>query len=133
MATRATIAIKVSDNEFKTIYSHWDGYPSHVGAILLAHYNDEAKVKELIALGDISALRMRVKPEENEVHSFDNAIEDVTIAYGRDRGETDIEARTVYSETQIAREEWSYLFKDGKWFIRDDHKTENKFVPFNKV
>ncbi len=33
MSTRSSISIKTSKNDGKTIYCHWDGYPSNNGAI----------------------------------------------------------------------------------------------------
>lgn len=118
MATRSTISIK-EKGKIKTIYCHWDGYPSNNGALLLEHYKTSEKVNELIALGDISSLRENIKPLNNEPHSFDSPQKDVVIAYGRDRNETDNEARE-YTRVQGCkeREEFDYLFVDGIWKVR---------------
>ena len=119
MATRSTISIKeinaFGNEQYKTIYCHWDGYPSHNGAILLEHYTDEEKVKKLISLGDLSALRPNVEPTES--HSFDNPQEDVVIAYHRDRGE-ELCINTSYTKKYIKGEEYDYLFEDGVWKVR---------------
>jgi len=56
MATRSTIAIRNADNTVTAIYCHWDGYLSYNGKILFENYNTEEKVRELIALGDLSVL-----------------------------------------------------------------------------
>ena len=119
MATRSTISIK-ENNKVKTIYCHWDGYPSGVGKTLKTNYNTNDKVKELISLGDISSLRDRIAPPEShkDVHSFDSPLSDVTIFYGRDRGETDIEPREYNKPTE--RQEYDYLFDVDKneWLVR---------------
>lgn len=137
MATRSTISIK-EGNKIKTIYCHWDGYPSNNGAILLQHYSDPNKVNQLINLGDISSLRKNIEPTEkgvistwkngefltietSEPHSFDKPHDDVVIAYIRDRGEKDCEAREYDKITE--EEEYNYLFEDGKWYLINDDKS----------
>lgn len=47
MSTRAAIGIRVG-KEFHTIYSHFDGYPSHVGKILQSFHKSEEKANALI-------------------------------------------------------------------------------------
>ena len=60
MSTRARIGIVRSydaDENPKTvesIYHHTDGYPSWLGAKLLVHWTDAAKVEALIDLGDVA-------------------------------------------------------------------------------
>jgi hypothetical protein len=56
MGTRARIAIQLPDGSVKSIYSHWDNYPSGTGKLLKEHFNSYEKAKELIAGGDISSL-----------------------------------------------------------------------------
>ena len=70
MSTRSHIGIWNEDGSLDVIYCHWDGYPSYNGAVLLHHYQDPEKIRELIALGDISSLAESVKPAEGE-HSFE--------------------------------------------------------------
>ena len=60
MATRSTIAMKTDEGKFRTVYCHWDGYPSYNGAMLNQHYTDPAKIKSLIDLGSISSLNEEV-------------------------------------------------------------------------
>ena len=70
MSTRSHIGIWNEDGSLDVIYCHWDGYPSYNGAVLLRHYQDPEKIRELIALGDISSLAESVKPVESE-HTFE--------------------------------------------------------------
>lgn len=88
MATRSTIAKLNADNTITSIYCHWDGYPAHVGRILAQYYTDPIKVDQLFALGDLSILAEEI----GEQQDFDNPTKGWTLAYGRDRGETDISA-----------------------------------------
>ncbi len=56
MATRSTIALEYADGTVGQIYCHWDGYLSNNGQILLNHYRDPYKVRELLDNGDMSSL-----------------------------------------------------------------------------
>ena len=102
MATRSTISMREFDNTVKTIYSHWDGYPSHNGKLLLEHYTDLNKIRELINLGDISVLDEHLHPTDegyirtfvgndyvrirtDKPHSFDQRWDVVCLFYKRDR------------------------------------------------
>lgn len=121
MGTRSRIAAANPDGTFTSIYCHWDGYPSHHGVILRDHYNDEAKVRKLIALGDISSLGAEIGTK----HSFDKAPDDVVNAYGRDRGEKDTQPVTsadfeaLCELTQETGGEYLYVFKGGNWFCAE--------------
>jgi len=86
MSTRCLIARKINDKEYESIYCHFDG-GSYVKSVLNEHYTDLEKVKELMSLGSISSLRPRLAPNEGENHSFENPVEDIVVAYHRDRGE----------------------------------------------
>lgn len=94
MSTRAIIAALQFNETFQASYLHWDG--DSAGAVLDEHYDTQAKVDALLALGNLSALAERLDREPNEApHSFDNPIPGVCIAYGRDRGETGEESMQV--------------------------------------
>ena len=153
MATRGTISIvteRTKNGVGRTIYTHWDSYPSNNGRILLEHYKDAEKINSLIYLGDISVLAENVRPGKEgirrkmnekyeydliptkEPHSFDEPHQGVVIAYGRDRGEKDIEATIFVGKTpnKNRSEEYDYLFveSENKWYVRDNHKSRPKFV-----
>ena len=99
MATRSCIGIKHGD-VIKSVYCHWDGYLDHNGRILLEHY-DSSKANHLVALGDLSSLRPDVFVAEGVEHSFDAPAEEITVFYGRDRGETGIEFKTFFNEDEL--------------------------------
>lgn len=67
MSTRSRIGVLNEDGTIRSIYVHWDGYPSNNGKILAEHYRDIRKIQKLIELGDISILG----PEIGEKHDFD--------------------------------------------------------------
>jgi hypothetical protein len=122
MATRSTIGIQNDDKTIDYIYCHWDGYPANNGVLLLNNYNTEDKIRELIALGSISSLGNRIEPSENEKHSFNNPIKNITVSYHRDRGEK-LLINHAKNELDINDEEYNYLWKNGECFV-DGEKLE---------
>lgn len=122
MSTRSRIGIVHPNGFIEHIYCHWDGYPSHVGKMLLEHYTDRSKVEALMKLGNISSLNKDI----GEKHPFDAhkdpRYEHMCHAYGRDRGDTGVcavESGGEYTVTARARREgveYVYLFDlNGTW------------------
>ena len=104
MGTRSTIAIENADGTVTGIYCHWDGYVSNNGRILQESYTDEAKVRKLIALGNLSSLGPYICNQQD----FDRA--------------ADQAAATAHNWRQFIAEngqEYDYLFTPGKgWQVR---------------
>jgi len=118
MATRSNIGILNLDGTVNYIYCHFDGYLGHNGLILNEYYTTEGKVRMLLDLGDLSILGEDI----GEKQDFNNRVKGCCLAYGRDRGETDIEARTCsyVDYTKEYFEEYVYLFTPGKgWEVRN--------------
>ncbi len=132
MATRSTIALEFADGTVRQVYCHWDGYLDNNGQILLNNYQDPFKLRDLIDLGDISSLG----PNIGDKHDFDiqakygtpeynaeqEARQQITTFYGRDRGETGIEARKFKDFADYRKnaqfEEYNYILRrDGKWYV----------------
>jgi hypothetical protein len=122
MATRSTIALEYADGTVGQVYCHWDGYLDNNGKILLKHYQDPFKLRTLMDLGDLSSLRKDIGVQ----HSFDKAgpeHEDSCTFYGRDRGESGIEAKSFKDFADYAEnhqhEEYEYILrKDGLWYVK---------------
>jgi hypothetical protein len=147
MGTRSIIALALPSGSFKSIYCHWDGYPEApgVGAVLLDHYQDRDKVVKLLALGDLSSLgpdigvkhpfaatRPAYPPDTGDREAYfaerDRLSEEherlygrMCLAYGRDRGEKNVRARTHKTFKGLAKSldsygaEYLYLYHDGTW------------------
>ena len=83
------------------IYHHWDGYPEGVGKTLLNEYNDYDKALNLVLGGDASTINGGYE------------------GYALREGENweDIKPRAV-DESYAYMEEYDYMFKDGKWFVK---------------
>lgn len=116
MGTHATIIAKQEDT-YRAIYNHYDGYPEYLLKMLQEHYQDEDKVQRLIGLGDVSCVRREVDIPDGGSHTFSNPHTDITVAYGRDRGEKGTEYRTYSSLDKCLEkenQEFHYLW-DGEW------------------
>lgn len=127
VGTRASIIRKNLDESFDSIYTHWDGYPSHHGPILLGHYNTSDAVAKLLALGALSSLGEEI----GEKHNFDKATEQHPtwcLAYGRDRGE-DSTAADHYADADALKKanddswtEWIYMSDEATqaWYFTNN-------------
>lgn len=130
MGTSSTIAILNKDGTVEQINANYDGGIAHNGTLLVVHYRDPQKIKELIKLGDLSALKKEVHPPLGLEHSFKNPVEEVTIFYGRDRRERSTKANKFNSyEDYLAvgiQEPFNYIYdeKKSKWFFIDPYEFE---------
>lgn len=124
MATRSTIAMEQPCGKVMQVYCHWDGYLDHNGKLLQEHYQDKAKVYALMLLGSISSLREEI----GQAHSFDARYENDnpkarwTVAYGRDRGEDNVDANVFKDFATYVKdhqyEEFEYIYRnDGRWYV----------------
>jgi len=117
MATRSSIAIKTPEG-IRSIYCHYDGYPSNNGTILNENYTNPTKINRLIGLGDISYLSDNVGSRKQD---FNNPQPGITLTYGRDRGESGVDATThpdVESWADWRKSagcEYGYLWENGSW------------------
>ncbi len=131
MSTRSYIARQIGDNQYNTIYCHNDGYLTYNGAMLLDHYSTPENIDELLSLGNISALNEKLYPDPSMPHGFDYAQrqEGVTVAYGRDRGEKNTQAKVMTLAELDAPSNWTeyvYIFtQDNEWkYFRAGHSEE---------
>ena len=118
MSTNSTIGIENLDGTIELIYCHWDGYLEHNGRILQQHYTQEHKVRELVALGDLSVLGdetgAQVDFNDRDTHGSQ------CVAYGRDRGETEVSSVTYANREMVAGlQEFNYLWSVslGSWSV----------------
>ncbi|TPR15028.1 hypothetical protein DY052_06265 [Apilactobacillus timberlakei] len=104
MSTNSMIIAKGEDGFYRGIYSHWDGYIEHNGAILQNHYNDLEKVNKLISLGNISSLEEKL-PDE-----ITNDKKDDHITF------TSLNSIVQEYKDDITTE-YIYIFEDNKWLV----------------
>ena len=125
MSTRSTIGVANSDGTIRGIYCHFDGYPEAVGRILIGHYTDPEKVAALMNLGDISSLGEEIGTK----HDFDKRPDGECNAYGRDRGEENVESRIFDGRNHFVAEGTSYFYlfcNDGQWLVFNRHDDGTK-------
>ena len=125
MSTRSSISVKQLDGSIKTVYCHFDGYHSHVGKMLLKHYNSQEQANAIVNLGDLSALHESIECPQN--HSYDEQITGYSVFYGRDRGEKDINAREYASfEKAMLRDsqEFDYYWDGSQWLVDEEVLTK---------
>lgn len=105
MGTRSTIALEYADGTVGQIYCHWDGYLEHNGQILLKHYTDPFKVRELLDRGDTSTLDANI----SGCDFYSNRGDYVPQRMYKDFAEY---------QSQASMEEFNYILRrDGKWYV----------------
>lgn len=139
MSTRGNIAIKEND-VYTYIYNHHDSYLDGVGITLYKHYKDVEKVKQLIALGDLSSVGVTV--EEGGSISYEDSLnkpldERGTVAYFRDgnRWESsfsyeeweDVKPFLTYNINDVLGNDFTYIFnvEENCWYAgywKDNYK-----------
>lgn len=135
MSTRSRIGIARNDGSIISIYCQCDGYPSHVGKMLLDYYDEENRIQDLIALGDLDVLEKRLIPDYSTggSHNYKNRQAGVTLAGRRDFGNDDsfpviYPNRAAYEECgHECGVEYLYLFSCGFWECYN-YETE-KWLP----
>jgi len=125
MATRSRIGLMLEDGTIKHSYCHYDGYPDGVGKILVENYSDIEKVKELLSFGDMSYLTANLHPEGE--HSFAKPEDGVTVFYGRDRKESDVDSVVTsmdeyHSVKYSSCIDYKYVFSGGHWWVYDNYE-----------
>jgi hypothetical protein len=130
MSTRSSIGIVNDDGSVTGIYCHWDGYPEHNGKLLLNHYTTSDIVNSLMSLGNLSYLDEKLNTDLP--HSFKNPVKGVCVAYGRDRGEKNVNSKKFISDIEYKMDgkgvDYQYLFNNNKWYYRNVNKTGSTFV-----
>ena len=124
MGTRSAIGYKTPNGKIRAKYSHYDGYPAYTGKMLQEHYQEARKIAQMVELGDQSFLAEEIFPTVN-THSFNTPQEGVTIFYGRDRGEDNVDAQEFDTVQEFvdyyesAGCEYFYLHTTGGWIVHD--------------
>ena len=112
MGTRSTIALEFADGTIEQVYCHWDGYLSHNGAMLVQHYMDPFKVKQLLALGGFSSLEASVEDTKKTAYAFSRG-EEITINKYDDIHDYELNGQD---------EEYDYILRPvngiAVWFVR---------------
>lgn len=150
MSTNASIAIQKENGSIRSIYVHYDGYPSNIAPILTKHYNAPEKINELLDQGDASILGTTIEPsplvqrfgfagtfheefkklpkEEQEELERTKWDDDYSLFYKRDRGEDGVDAQESISlSSWINRhgQQYNYVYTT----ISEDNEAHWYLVP----
>jgi hypothetical protein len=122
MSTRSYIGVRNTDASVDYIYCHFDGYPEHNGAILREHYSNINRVNELLELGDLSVLGKFI----GEKQDFDKRVVGNCLAYGRDRGESNVSKKNSgYDELITSQDvDYVYIFDGDYWECHSTYTPE---------
>jgi hypothetical protein len=112
MSTNSRIGILEPDGSVTSIYCHWDGYPDHNGRILLYYYEDEAKIRTLLAQGDRSCLGQEPDPADS---------------FGRNQSGKPAPVNHPADDWPRCGEEYEYVFVPGKGWTYRALYPEQKF------
>ena len=119
MATRARIGFETKVGEIVSAYHHYDGYPAGLGYNLIRNYiADRDKFMEAVMLGDASFWGKTPYPSTS-LHSFNNAEEDVSVYYGRDRGEENV-APVTFTDFEDFAANWNCAGEEYAYVLRLD-------------
>lgn len=127
MSTRAIIGVK-KGNSYEYVYSHYDNYLDHVGAMLLKNYNSLDAVEKLISLGEISSMGAQLKNDCRNMDDWFELPEEErgVIAYFRDRKLTEctvkwdeVKPRVATDINQVYDHDYTYIFDadKGEWEV----------------
>ena len=115
MSTRALIGVVQDDQTIKSVYHHFDGYPEWLGTVLEDKYNSKEKANHLISGGDMSCCWTQSRWLAN---GGQGKVPYYGPQYYTGRGErlriTTTDNFEEFTELDCDNE-YSYLFKDGKW------------------
>lgn len=152
MSTRSFIHVQRTDGKWARIYCHFDSYWEGVGQTLHENYDSQEKAEALAALGDISVLGEEI----GEKHDFDFAdfyykkhqgdwgarnadpeyirLNSMCLAYGRDRGEADTDARIGDTlEEVFERQSYIYVWRDGEWLSMRRNDALDSLRPLKDI
>jgi len=120
--TPASIGFIAPSGAVYSIYVNNDGGLKWVGKYLKKYYSTPKKIEQLIGLGNASSLEPKLLPKGE--HSYRNPEKDVTVFYGRDRGEKGQgprKSRDVEQYVNDAEGNYIYLYdpKQKEWTHTD--------------
>lgn len=115
MSTRSHIIKKLSDNWYKGIYCHFDGYLEGVGLILNKCYNSPDAIDKLLDLGDISILGLIPEDDPSLWIDRSHSKSEKCRSY-KGRGEPDTEAR-FGKKVDFITYDYTYVWEDDHWEV----------------
>jgi len=125
MGTRSSIGCMIPNGEIEYVECRFDGYLSHVGKILVEHYNDLDKVLELLLGGDIVSLREDIEHTERESSLGFTKIDDFMECGVK-------EADWMGDYLLNGEGKYKYLFIKGRWYVVSGLCEIDGITPINR-
>lgn len=126
MSTRALIGVVQDDQTIQSVYHHFDGYPDWLGTVLEDKYNSKEEANHLISGGGMSCCWTQSRWSSN---GDQYKVQDFGAQYYTERGD-DLRITTTDNFEEFIKLDWdneySYLFKDGKWHGYEIIKTRDQ-------
>ena len=107
MGTRSSIGCKMPRGKVAYVECRYDGDLSHVGRLLVEHYNDLDKVFDLISGGSIVSLREDLGSTIRERPLDYDQLEDCEVK----------EAYWIGDFLLNSNGEYKYLYDKGRWYV----------------
>lgn len=91
---------------YLSIFSHWDGYPGHIGSVLLERYRCYDDVLNLLLAGDMESMHYEyIDPS----YDYFKAVKDEKNAEF---------CMPTNDDEPLCEHEFSYLFRDDEWYVK---------------
>ena len=120
MPTSSIIGLEEPDGTIMSIFCRDDGDLPKTGAMLLAHYLEESKIRELLDLGDIVFLGKNLAPPKYHPNYFADSVR----AYARDNNTNPgvVAAEFTNHRSLILIHEYAYLWVvvEQRWVFNDE-------------
>ncbi len=127
MSTRSRIAFKSSHGEIFSIYCHYDGYETGVGACLIEKYNDFVNALRLCTNGNISTMIGSRLDANKEIEHYALGFEELEH-YKGEHSVIHKDLKSLLEYFEQSDQEYLYVFseKDSKWhYYKLDWKVVN--------
>lgn len=112
MSTRSSITVKCSDNIIRSVYCHFDGYLSGVGAGLLEKHNSQAQAEFLVSDGDLRTIM-------TEVMSYKKYFDE------------DSSTQILNDISELQRRDYDYYWDGSKWLELNNPEWNSVTTPDN--
>lgn len=139
MGTMCVIAAKCKDG-YKSISVHYDGYLEGAGALLVRNYNTDAKIRKLLALGDLNSIGPKIGRQfDNNDEILHTALSYVQcIAYHRDCGRplstyTAPTIKDLFHHDYYYWADYVYIWDGNDWWYYSDERRRRKVADYKKV
>lgn len=132
MATNCNVVFVDSNGDTRSIHVKRLGFPGYFGRMLLEHYQDASKAKEIVELGNLFQLgRSSVSkiPEDKQYKNLEEQIHlnNHSVSYIRDIPDGNrlenapkihISEETAILSLNLDPAHYTYLWKDNTWYFR---------------